>query len=147
MRSFSNAQIQKMNDRRLLSAILYKDEIGYPFDYVELCKEELRRRGYTNSDIQREVDNECGDGDVRLPSRFDLRRQLKLRRTIMLVSAGIAVMLFASVFGSAGNSEFPAVVIGAIALGAMISAFVCYASMALLKAQLASRETEQGEEL
>lgn len=136
---FSTRSIQKYSDRRLLNVVIYRDRYGYPFDYVELCKDELRRRGYTNADIMAAVQYATTDHiEAGLPQRFELKARLASRKKLLLWLAVISLVFFVLLFllGNEVSEPFRRS-IGGIAIACMCAFFLVYANRTLLKGQLA----------
>lgn len=44
-------KIPQLSDKQLFNAAKNGETLGMPFEYVELCKEELFRRGYSHEEI------------------------------------------------------------------------------------------------
>lgn len=136
---FSARSIQQYSDRRLLNVVIYRDRYSYPFDYVELCKDELRRRGYTNADITAAIQYATTDHiEAGLPQRFELKARLASRKKLLLRLAISSVFLFALLFlfGNEVNEPFRRIIAG-IAIACMCACFLIYATMSILKGQLA----------
>lgn len=123
----------------MLNVVIYRDRYSYPFDYVELCKDELRQRGYTNADITAAVQYATTDNiETGLPQRFELKARLASRKKLLLWLAVSSLLLFAMLFlvGSY-TDESVRKGIGGGAILCMCACFLIYANMSLIKGQLA----------
>lgn len=135
---FSMQAIHRYSDRRLLNVVIYRERYGYPFDYVEVCKEELRRRGYTNTDIMAAAEYATKDIAEGLPARFELRARLRTRTKLLWWLPTVSALLFALLFTLGETIPAPArKVVGGLALLCFFLFFLVYVNISLLKGQLA----------
>ena len=136
-------KLRSYSDRRLMNVVIYRERYGYPFDYVEACKEELRRRGYTNAELQQAID---GAGDGNLPKRYELSRQLtRMGRLLVWLSIG-AVVLFTAVFvfGDKWDATTRKTV-GGIALLCMCAFFLAYTYRTVLRSRIARMDGDSSD--
>lgn len=140
---FSTQSIHRYSDRRLLNVVIYKTRYSYPFDYVEACKDELRKRGYSNSDITTAVEYATTDTiEAGLPARFELKARLKMRTKLLWWLPGISALLFTLLFSLGETLPAPMrKLIGGLALACFFLSFLVYVNISLLKGQLARLDT------
>lgn len=129
-------KLPSFSDERLVNVVLYRQQYGYPFDYVEACKDELRKRGFSNDDIAQLVNR--SELDTYTPLRFSLRRRLEVATRVVRWAPVIAAVLFAALFlwTDVWTSGVRRAVGGAAVLS-LCMGFLAYAQRIVLKGNLA----------
>ena len=128
-------KLRNYSDKRLLNVVIYREQYGYPFDYVEAAKEELRRRGYTNVDLQRAVEG-MHTGD--LPERFAMNRRIATAGKLLIFFLLCAALLFIALFILGGTwSEQARKAVGGLAVLCLCFFFLVYAGRTILRGRLA----------
>ncbi len=86
MRSLCD-KVRRLSDERLLNALRYQDLHPFPPEYLECCRQELLRRGYTIQELAREIERFRYPERTIPLTRIEYRRQrrLLLRRRWLLL--------------------------------------------------------------
>ncbi len=85
-------KLRSYSDTRLLNVVIYRERYNYPFDYVEACKDELRKRGYSNEELQQAIN---ASEESTPPLRFQLRKRFRSAGKLLIWLPVCAVILFA----------------------------------------------------
>ncbi len=140
---FSLRKLRSYSDERLVNVVIYRERYGYPFDYVEACKDELRTRGYSSADLQ-QVITEAGEGAM--PKRFALRKRIETAGKILLWLPGIALVLFAALFvWSDMWSEALRRTVGGSAVLLLCLSFLVYTYRTVLRGNLARFDSDSSD--
>lgn len=136
-------KLRSYSDKRLMNVVIYQQRYGYPFDYVEASKEELRKRGYPNADIEQAI-READTG--RMPERLETRARIELANKLLIALPAVAVVVFVvlAVFGSGWSGEVRKM-IGGTAVLCICFAFLAYAYRTGQRGRLARLDSDSSD--